>query len=222
MYKSVKRLFDIVFSVLGLAILLPILLVIAMWIKLESRGPVIFKQERWGRDKTTFFCYKFRTMTIDAPRDVATRHLTEAGNYITRSGAVLRRIGLDEILQLVNVLKGEMSLIGPRPVVLAEEDLIIERDKYGVNALVPGIGGWAQSNGRDNIDFREKARLDGEYAQNFGLKMDFSCAWRTALAIFTSNGFKEGHFGDTSYKHKVQGRTRYFREKKAAVSTRHE
>lgn len=208
MYTHVKRLADVSISAVTLVILLPVFILVGLVIKLDSRGPVLFRQNRWGKDRTVFECLKFRTMSVDAPSAVATRNLKGAKNYITRSGRILRRIGLDELPQLINVLKGEMSLIGPRPVVLAETDLIDERDKYGANAMVPGIGGWAQSNGRDTVGVKEKARLDGEYAQNFSLKMDISCVWRTVVAIFTSEGFKEGHLGDTAYKHEVEARTK--------------
>ncbi len=208
MYKYVKRCIDIASALIGLILLLPLFAMLGAVIALESRGPIFFRQQRYGKDKVLFMCLKFRTMTADAPANSATRDLENAHRYITASGRILRRLGVDELPQLINVVKGEMSLIGPRPVVLAEKDLIRERDKYGANAMVPGIGGWAQSNGRDEIDYKTKALLDGEYAQNFGWRMDLSCTWRTIVAIFTSSGFKEGHFGDTTYRKKVKERTR--------------
>lgn len=208
MYKYVKRILDIAVSFMGLVLLVPVFIVLAIWIKLESRGPVFFRQKRYGKDKVPFNCLKFRTMTIADSVGVATRDLKNAGDLITFSGRINRRLGIDELPQLFNVLKGEMSLIGPRPVVLSEKNLIAERDKYGANAMIPGIGGWAQSNGRDELDDKTKARLDGEYAQNFGWRMDFSCLWRTAVAIFTSDGFKEGHFGDDTYRKKVKKNTK--------------
>lgn len=207
MYRYAKRLLDLVFSVTSLVVLSPFLLITAIVIKLESAGPVLFKQQRYGKDKVPFWCLKFRTMYEDTPANSPTKDLKDSRRYITRSGKLLRRTGLDELPQLINILRGEMSLIGPRPVILAEKDLIEERDKYGANDFLPGIGGWAQSNGRDEIDYKTKARLDGEYAQNFGVTMDISCLWRTFIAIFTSNGFKEGGFGDTPYKRKVQRNT---------------
>ncbi len=207
MYKYVKRTLDILASLIGLVLLAPLFIILTVWIKLESAGPVFFKQSRYGRDKVPFNCLKFRTMYEDTPANSPTRELKNSHQYITHSGRLLRRLGLDELPQLVNILRGDMSLIGPRPVVLAEKDLIAERDKYDANAMTPGIGGWAQSNGRDEIDVREKARLDGEYAQNFGWRMDVSCLWRTAVAIFTSHGFKEGGFGDTPYKRMVAKNT---------------
>lgn len=208
MYRHVKPTIDKIVSLVGLIILSPFLIIISVWVKLESEGPVFFKQQRYGKDKVPFDCLKFRTMYIDAPANKATAELKDATYYITTSGRILRRLGIDELPQLINVLKGEMSLIGPRPVVLTETRLIAERDKYGANSFTPGIGGWAQSNGRDEIDYKTKARLDGEYAQNFGFHMDASCLWRTAVAIFTSRGFKEGHLGDTAYKREVQKRTK--------------
>lgn len=206
--KFLKRTLDVLFSVILLLILFIPFLLIALIIKLESAGPIMFKQLRYGRNKVPFECLKFRTMHEDTPSNSPTRDLKDSHFYITFSGRILRRTGFDELPQLINILRGDMSLIGPRPVVLAEKDLINERDKYGANAVTPGIGGWAQSNGRDEIDIKEKARLDGEYAQNFGWRMDFSCLWRTMIAIFTSNGFKEGGFGDTAYKRRVHNNTK--------------
>lgn len=218
MYKYIKRILDIAVSALGLIILSPAFLLLGILIKLESKGPVFFRQTRYGKDKVPFECLKFRSMIVEAPANEATKDLKDADRFITKSGKVLRRLGIDELPQLINVLKGEMSIIGPRPVVLAETDLIAERDKYGANAMTPGIGGWAQSNGRDEVDYKNKARLDGEYTQNFGFKMDMSCVWRTMIAIFTSDGFKEGHFGDTEYKHQVHSRTRKISPVRRAIS----
>lgn len=208
MYRYFKRAADIIVASLLLTLSAPVLLLIAFFIKLDTMGPVIFRQKRYGKDKQPFDCLKFRTMTITDSVGVPTEAFKDADMYITGVGSFLRRSGLDELPQLINVLKGEMSFIGPRPVILAEKKLIAERDKYGANAMLPGIGGWAQSNGRDEIDYKLKARLDGEYAQNFGLGMDVSCLWRTAVAVFTSSGFKEGHIGDTSYKQQVRKRTK--------------
>ncbi|MDN5819838.1 MAG: sugar transferase, partial [bacterium] len=201
MYRNyIKRIVDVTVSLILMVVLLPILIPIAIWIKLESAGPILFKQQRYGRSKVPFECFKFRTMHEETPANIATHDLKDSASYITFSGKLLRRSGLDELPQLFNIIRGDMSLVGPRPVVLAEKSLIREREKYGANDMLPGIGGWAQSNGRDEIDIKDKARLDGEYAQNFGWRMDVSCLWRTAVAIFTSSGFKEGGFGDTVYK----------------------
>lgn len=201
MYVHVKRIIDFIVSLMLLLVLSPLLLAISIIISLESRGGILFKQVRSGKDKVPFVCYKFRTMRAEAPRNKATHDFKNSSEYITRTGKVLRRLGIDELPQLFNVIKGEMSLIGPRPVIPAETDLIVERDKYGANAVMPGIGGWAQSNGRDEIDYKTKARLDGEYVQNFGPRMDSSCVRRTCVAVFTSRGFKEG--GD-KYRRKVK------------------
>lgn len=202
-YPYIKRVGDILVSLTVILLMLPILLVIATWIKLDSKGPVLFRHKRWGKNKTIFTCYKFRTMSTDAPSETATRELVNAHAYITKSGKKLRRLGLDELPQLLNVLKGEMSLIGPRPVVLSEVKLIDERDKYGANAFLPGIGGWAQSNGRDVIDTYKKAKLDGYYAMNFGLKMDIHCTLKTLQTIFTSEGYSEGSNIDTPIAKKI-------------------
>ena len=204
MYKYVKRFLDIVVSIIGLILLMPIFIILAIWIKLESAGPILINQQRYGKNKIPFGCLKFRSMYEDTPPNSPTGELKNPHLYITVSGRIMRRLGLDELPQLINIIKGEMSLIGPRPVVLAEKNLITERDKYNANAMTPGIGGWAQSNGRDELDYKTKARLDGEYAQNFGWRMDISCIWRTIVAVFTSKGFREGNIGDTPYKRQVQ------------------
>jgi len=209
--KYLKRYIDVTFAVLSVLVLALPLLLVALVIKIESKGPVLFRQQRYGKDKVPFECYKLRTMHVFAPSDSPTRDLKDANSVITKSGRVLRRLGVDEMLQIVNILKGDMSFIGPRPVVLAETDLINERDKYGANSCMPGIGGWAQSNGRDEISVARKARYDGEYIQNFGIKMDISCLWRTCVAIFSSQGFREGHFGDTDYKHRAAVNTKKVR-----------
>lgn len=207
MYKYIKRITDVIVSSLLLLALVPLFLVVAVIIKIESKGPVLFRQRRFGRNKQPFECLKFRTMTTKAPSDQPTRHFKNSQAFITKSGRWLRRFGIDELPQLINIIKGDMSLIGPRPVVLTETDLINERDKYGANFYRPGIGGWAQSNGRDEIDVKEKAHLDGVYAQNFSAAMDISCVWRTFVAIFSSRGFKEGGPYDTDFSRRVEKRT---------------
>lgn len=221
MYASVKRILDVGVSVVALIILSPLFIIVALIIKVDSPGGVFFKQKRSGKDRVPFMCYKFRTMSVDAPHNRATCELKGSKSYITRPGKILRRLGIDELPQLFNVLKGEMSLIGPRPVILKETKLLDERDKYGANAMVPGIGGWAQSNGRDEIDYKTKARLDGEYTQNFGWRMDASCVWRTVVAIFTSEGFREGGLGDDKYKKNVEVRTRVLHAHRYAIRNRH-
>lgn len=192
MYGYTKRGADIIVAVISLAFLSIIWVAIAVAIKLDSKGPVLFKQQRFGKDQKPFLIYKFRTMATDAPADVATNDLKNATSYITRTGKIMRKLSLDELPQFLNVLKGEMSLVGPRPVILAETDLITEREKYGANALVPGITGWAQANGRDEIDIYTKARMDGDYASEFGLAMDIRCLFKTVETILFAKGYREG------------------------------
>lgn len=218
MYVYIKRFLDLAVSLILLLGLSPFILAIALIITVESQGGVLFRQTRSGKNKVPFVCYKFRTMSVDAPKNKATRDLKNPTKYITKSGKILRRLGLDELPQLINVIKGDMSLIGPRPVILAEKDLISERDKYGANAMMPGIGGWAQSNGRDELDYKTKARLDGEYTQNFGLRMDFSCLWRTIVAVFTSKGFKEGGVWDGAYKKRIERNSKRVRLQRSGSS----
>ena len=172
-YCFIKRTIDIVMAFLGIVILFPIFLIISIAIKIDSDGPIIFSQKRSGKDKKYFKIYKFRTMNISAPTNVATRDLEDSHIYITKFGRLLRKTSLDELPQLINILKGEMSIIGPRPVILEESDLIIERDKYGANSVKPGLTGWAQVNGRDKLDNKTKAMYDGEYVENFGFVMFF-------------------------------------------------
>lgn len=192
MYMHVKRASDISFALILLFMFSLLLIGISILISADSKGPILFRQKRYGKDKRPFTIYKFRTMTVEAPADQATSSLVNANSYITRSGMVLRKLSLDELPQLINVLRGEMSFVGPRPVILQETGLIEERDKYGANGCLPGITGWAQANGRDEIDLYEKARLDGEYAGSIGLIMDFRCLLKTIDTILFSKGYREG------------------------------
>lgn len=191
-YCFVKRITDIIIAFLGIVILFPIFLIISIAIKIDSDGPVIFSQKRYGINKKYFKIYKFRTMNISAPQNVATRDLEDSHIHITKLGRVLRKTSLDELPQLINILKGEMSVIGPRPVILEESDLIAERDKYGANSVKPGLTGWAQVNGRDKLDDKTKAKYDGEYVANFGFVMDLKCFLKTIFLVFTKNGVVEG------------------------------
>ena len=190
-YCFIKRTIDIVMAFLGIVILFPIFLIISIAIKIDSDGPIIFSQKRSGKDKKYFKIYKFRTMNISAPTNVATRDLEDSHIYITKFGRLLRKTSLDELPQLINILKGEMSIIGPRPVILEESDLIIERDKYGANSVKPGLTGWAQVNGRDKLDNKTKAMYDGEYIENFGFVMDLKCFFNTIFLVFTKYGVIE-------------------------------
>ena len=192
--RYIKRALDIIISLISLVVLSPVLLLIAVLIKLESKGPVIFKQKRFGKNKEFFEILKFRTMRTDAPRDVPTNDLRGAGSYITRLGGVLRKTSLDELPQLWNILKGDMSLIGPRPALWNQEDLMELRDKYGASMIRPGLSGWAQVNGRDYLsrDLDKKARRDGEYANNISFAFDMKCVLLTIVKVFNRQGIVEG------------------------------
>ena len=192
-YCFLKRTVDIVMAFLGIVILFPIFLIISIAIKLDSDGPIIFSQKRYGINKKHFKIYKFRTMNISAPQNVATRDLEDSHIHITRLGRILRKTSLDELPQLINILKGEMSIIGPRPVILEEIDLIIERDKYDANSVKPGLTGWAQVNGRDKLDNKTKAKYDGEYVEKFGFVMDLKCFLKTIFLVFKRKNIIEGN-----------------------------
>lgn len=194
-YTQVKRVIDVILSVTGLLLLWPLMLVIAILIKLDSKGPVFFRQKRIGKGKSEFFILKYRTMRIDTPKDIPTHLLSNPEAYITRVGRFLRKTSLDELPQIFNILKGEMSIVGPRPVLWNEDDLIAERDKYGANDVVPGLTGWAQINGRDELPIPEKARLDGEYVRQMGLGMDLKCFFKTIICVIKRDGVVEGGTG---------------------------
>jgi len=194
-YTQVKRVIDVILSVTGLLLLWPLMLVIAILIKLDSKGPVFFRQKRIGKGKSEFFILKYRTMRIDTPKDIPTHLLSNPEAYITRVGRFLRKTSLDELPQIFNILKGEMSIVGPRPVLWNEDDLIAERDKYGANDVVPGLTGWAQINGRDELPIPEKARLDGEYVRQMGLGMDLKCFFKTIISVIKRDGVVEGGTG---------------------------
>ncbi|MBQ7825337.1 MAG: sugar transferase, partial [Clostridia bacterium] len=182
MYQRwIKRALDIALSLCGLIVLAPLMLLIILWIKLDSPGPAVFGQKRVGKNKTYFSILKFRTMHIDAPRDMPTHLLTDADAYITRCGCFLRKASLDELPQLINILRGEMSVVGPRPALWNQDDLVAERGKYGANSVTPGLTGWAQVNGRDELEINVKAKLDGEYARHITFKMDATCFIMTLI-----------------------------------------
>lgn len=194
-YLKIKRLIDIILSTLGLIILSPILLVIMMAIKLDSKGPVLFKQKRFGIHKQYFNILKFRTMRIDTPKDTPTHLLKNPDQWITSVGKFLRKTSLDELPQIINILKGEMSIVGPRPALWNQDDLIAERDKYGANDVPVGLTGWAQINGRDELEIEVKARLDGEYAHKIGFIMDVKCLVGTVVCVVKTDGVVEGGTG---------------------------
>lgn len=193
MYKRhCKRALDLIAALAALIVFAVPGALIALWIKMDSPGPVFFRQKRVGREKTHFMILKFRTMRIDTPCDVPTHLLKNPYAYITRSGRFLRKTSLDELPQLINILKGEMSFVGPRPALWNQFDLIQRRDAAGANALRPGLTGWAQVNGRDELDIDVKARFDGEYARNLSFLMDARCVLRTLRDAFRGEGVVEG------------------------------
>lgn len=194
-YMKFKRLFDILCSLLGLIVLSPVFLVLIVAIKADSRGPVLFKQKRVGTHKSHFNILKFRTMRIDTPKDTPTHLLENPDQWITRVGKFLRKTSLDELPQIINILKGDMSVIGPRPALWNQYDLIAERDKYGANDVPVGLTGWAQINGRDELEIEVKAKLDGEYAEKIGFVMDLRCFIGTIFSIIRSDGVVEGGTG---------------------------
>ena len=194
-YFKIKRLIDIFLSTIGLIILSPVLFVLILAIKFDSPGPVLFKQKRVGIHKSHFLIMKFRTMRIDTPKDTPTHLLDNPDQWITKAGKFLRKTSLDELPQIINILKGEMSIIGPRPALWNQFDLIKERDKYGANDVPVGLTGWAQINGRDELEIDVKARLDGEYAEKIGLMMDIRCFFGTIFSVLRSDGVVEGGTG---------------------------
>ncbi len=197
MYKRyIKRWIDFVMSLIGLIILSPIFLILCLWIKLDSKGPIFFKQKRIGIHKTNFNILKFRTMYIDTPKDMPTHMLKNPEMYITRAGKFLRKTSLDELPQIINILKGEMSIIGPRPALWNQDDLIAERDKYGANDVKPGLTGWAQINGRDELEIDVKAKLDGEYVKKQSFMFDVKCFFGTIISVIKSDGVVEGGTGE--------------------------
>lgn len=201
MYKHFfKRCIDLILSVIGLIILSPVFLIICIWIKCDSKGPVFFKQKRVGNHKKLFEIYKFRTMYIDTPSEMPTHLLNDPDRFITKAGHFLRKTSLDELPQIINIIKGEMSIIGPRPALWNQEDLIKERDKYGANDVRPGLTGWAQINGRDELEIDVKSRLDGEYIQRMSFLFDVKCFFKTITSVLNHEGVVEGGTGELHKK----------------------
>ncbi len=197
LYKAFfKRVFDICSSFMAIVIFLPLLALIALLIKLNSKGPVLFFQKRVGKNKSHFKIAKFRTMFADTPGDVPTHLLKNPDMMITSVGRFLRKTSLDELPQLFNILGGSMSVVGPRPALYNQYDLIEERDKYDVNLLVPGLTGWAQVNGRDELPIPIKANLDGYYARHIGFLLDIKIIFMTVFNVFTARGIAEGNQDD--------------------------
>lgn len=191
-YIIIKNILDFILSLLALIILLPFFFIFAIIIKLESKGPIFFKQKRIGKDKKEFYIYKFRTMRTDTPKDMPTHLLKDAESYITKSGKIFRKTSIDELPQILNILKGQMSIIGPRPALWNQYDLIKERDKYNANSIRPGLTGWAQVNGRDELEIPIKAKFDGEYVEKMSLLFDLKIFFETIVKVFKHDGVVEG------------------------------
>ena len=191
-YFAIKRILDIILSIIVLIILCPFLVIFSIIIKIESKGPVLFKQKRVGKNKKLFTIYKFRTMRTDTPKDMPTHMLKNAENYITKFGNIMRKTSIDELPQLFNILKGDMSIIGPRPALWNQDDLIKERDKYHANDIRPGLTGWAQVNGRDELEIPVKAKYDGEYIEKMSLWFDIKIFFKTIINVFKHEGIVEG------------------------------
>ena len=196
MYRhAIKRLLDIVLSVIGLTVLAIPMLVFAVIVKLDSPGPVLFWQKRVGAGKNTFMMPKFRTMYTETPANIPTHLLSDPDKWITRTGRWYRKLSIDELPQILCILTGKMSIVGPRPALWNQDDLIAERDKYGANDVRPGLTGWAQINGRDELEIPVKARLDGEYVRNIGFLFDCKCFFGTILKVLKHDGVVEGGTG---------------------------
>ena len=197
MYKQFfKRAIDIVLSGLGLLVLAVPMAILALIVKLDSKGPVLFWQKRVGLHKKTFMMPKFRSMYTETPANMPTHLLSDPGRWITRSGKILRKTSLDELPQLWSIFVGDMSIIGPRPALWNQDDLIVERDRYGANDVRPGLTGWAQINGRDELEIPVKAKLDGEYVERMSFFFDCKCFFGTIAAVLGSRGVVEGGTGE--------------------------
>ena len=193
--KFGKRFLDILLSACGILVLSPVYLLVALAIKIDDPGPVFFRQKRVGLNKSHFHILKFRTMKMETPKDVPTHLLENPQQYITRVGRILRKTSLDELPQIFQIFTGEMSIIGPRPALWNQFDLIAERDKYGANDVRPGLTGWAQINGRDELPIDVKARLDGEYVEKMSFAFDCKCFFGTIVSVLKSDGVVEGGTG---------------------------
>ncbi len=196
MYRHcLKRAIDILLSLLGIIVLLVPVIFISIIIKLDSPGTVFFKQKRVGIHKKEFTILKFRSMRSDTPKDIPTHQLGNAESHITKFGAWMRKMSVDELPQIFNIFIGDMSIIGPRPALYNQYDLISERDKYGANDIKPGLTGLAQIKGRDELPIEEKAKLDGEYAQNISFLFDVKLFFMTILSVLKHDGVVEGGTG---------------------------
>ena len=192
MYPYVKRALDFVLSLVALILLSPVMLIIAIVIRATSPGPVFFRQKRVGLRRSHFMIYKFRTMRTDAPKDAPTHLLQNAQSFITPVGKFLRASSLDELPQLINILRGEMAVVGPRPALWNQYDLIAAREAVGANDVLPGLTGWAQINGRDELPIDVKAWLDGEYVRRMSFLFDLRCIFGTVFSVLRRDGIREG------------------------------
>ncbi len=192
-----KRVIDLTLSLFAILVLWPVFLIIALAIKIDDPGPVFFKQKRIGIHRTYFQLYKFRTMKISTP-DLPTHLLENPEQYISKVGRFLRKSSLDELPQLLNILAGKMSIVGPRPALWSQDDLATERDKYGANDVLPGLTGWAQINGRDELELEVKAKFDGEYVEKVSFAFDLRCFFGTFMAVLRQDGVREGGTGAMS------------------------
>ena len=199
-YIVTKRVMDFVLALGAVVLLSPVLITIALLIKLDTPGPIFFKQKRIGIHKSHFYIYKFRTMRIDTPKDMPTHLLANPDTYITKVGKFLRKTSLDELPQIINILAGQMALIGPRPALWNQYDLIAERDKYGANDILPGLTGWAQINGRDELPIEVKAAYDGEYVKRMSFLFDCKCFFGTIACVLKKDGVVEGGTGTIAQK----------------------
>ncbi len=193
--KFFKRALDILLSAAGTLVLSPLFLLISAAVKLEDHGPVFFSQQRIGTHRRPFRILKFRTMRVDTPHDTPTHLLENPEQWITRVGRVLRKTSLDELPQILQILTGRMSVVGPRPALWNQYDLIVEREKYGANDVTPGLTGWAQVNGRDSLEIEEKARLDGEYARELSFRLDVKIFFMTLVNVIRRQDVVEGGTG---------------------------
>lgn len=191
-YPTFKRCIDVLLSLVGVILLSPVFVIIAILIRIDSKGPVFFKQKRVGKHKKYFYILKFRTMIASAPKDVPTHLSLNSDQLTTKLGKFLRKSSIDELPQLINILKGEMSIIGPRPALWNQYDLIEERDKYGANDIVPGLTGWAQINGRDELTIEIKSKYDGVYVKKLSFWFDVRCIYWTVVRVLKRDGVIEG------------------------------
>lgn len=203
--RIVKRVIDLILSALITVVLSPVLLLLVLAIKLDSKGPVLFRQKRIGANCSTFPILKFRTMRIDTPHDIPTHLLKDPDQYITRVGNFLRKTSLDELPQLWNIFAGQMSFVGPRPALWNQDDLIAARERFRANSVRPGLTGWAQINGRDELEIEVKAELDGYYVQHLSFLFDLKCFFGSFSYVLVRKGVVEGGTGELHQREKEQG-----------------